>query len=165
MIAGFDRKYLGRYFSTTHLRVNLRRNAAKAGAPLLNFKGEVVGILGQQRGQRIGLLRAADRCRRKNPSRLCALGDARHGWIGIDVQEGNKRWKLARYDTKFEKTRRAAGSGLQTWRHPFAGRNVPVHQPEDVIDASFFISAGDSVPITVIRGNQKLTFTVQACFD
>ena len=23
MIAGFDRKYLGRYFSTTHLRVNL----------------------------------------------------------------------------------------------------------------------------------------------
>ena len=45
MIAGFDRKYLGRYFSTTHLRVNLPTQRGEAGAPLLNMKGEVVGIL------------------------------------------------------------------------------------------------------------------------
>jgi S1-C subfamily serine protease len=40
--------------------------------------------------------------------------------------------------------------------------SMPVHQPEDVIDASFFISAGDSVPITVMRGSDKLTVNVQA---
>ena len=40
--------------------------------------------------------------------------------------------------------------------------SVQVHQPEDVIDASFFISAGDTVPITVMRGEQKLTFNVEA---
>src|SRR5438128_865814 len=34
MIAGFDRKYLGRYFSTTHLRVNLPTQRGEAGAPL-----------------------------------------------------------------------------------------------------------------------------------
>src|SRR6266567_3500732 len=45
MVAGFDRKYLGRYFSTTHLRVNLPTQRGEAGAPLLNMKGEVVGIL------------------------------------------------------------------------------------------------------------------------
>src|SRR6059058_1585767 len=45
MIAGFDHKYLGRYFSTTHLRVNLPTQRGEAGAPLLNMKGEVVGIL------------------------------------------------------------------------------------------------------------------------
>ncbi len=39
MIAGFDRKYLGRYFSTTHLRINLPTQRGEAGAPLLNFKG------------------------------------------------------------------------------------------------------------------------------
>ena len=37
-----------------------------------------------------------------------------------------------------------------------------VHEPEDVLDASFFITAGDSVPITVVRGKEKLTFNVQA---
>src|SRR4051794_13129812 len=31
MIAGFDRKYLGRYFSTTHLRVNLPAQRGEAG--------------------------------------------------------------------------------------------------------------------------------------
>jgi serine protease Do len=45
MVAGFDRKFLDRYFSTTHVRVNLPTQRGEAGAPLLNFKGEVVGIL------------------------------------------------------------------------------------------------------------------------
>src|SRR6202011_1176799 len=33
--------------------------------------------------------------------------------------------------------------------------------PADVLDASFFIPAGATVPITVIRGKEKLTFNVQ----
>jgi hypothetical protein len=37
-----------------------------------------------------------------------------------------------------------------------------VTEPEDVLDASFFVTAGDTVPITVVRGNQKLTFNVRA---
>ena len=41
---------------------------------------------------------------------------------------------------------------------------VTVHEPEDVLDASFFITAGDSVPIAVMRGNEKLTFNIQADF-
>src|SRR5437870_6046808 len=45
MVAGFDHKYLGRYFSTTHLRLNLPTQRGEAGAPLLNMKGEVVGIV------------------------------------------------------------------------------------------------------------------------
>src|SRR5262245_35059151 len=45
MIAGFDRKYRGRYFSTTHVRLNLPTQRGEAGAPLLNMKGEVVGIV------------------------------------------------------------------------------------------------------------------------
>jgi hypothetical protein len=41
---------------------------------------------------------------------------------------------------------------------------TPVHEPEDVIDASFFITAGDRVPIIVMRGNEKLTLEVEAGF-
>src|SRR3954467_5661252 len=36
-IAGFDRKCLGRYFSTIHLRVNGPTQRGEAGAPLLNM--------------------------------------------------------------------------------------------------------------------------------
>src|SRR5438045_6918910 len=45
MVAGFDRQFLDRYFSTTHVRVNLPTQRGEAGAPLLNFTGDVIGIL------------------------------------------------------------------------------------------------------------------------
>src|ERR1041384_2720358 len=37
-----------------------------------------------------------------------------------------------------------------------------ITDPEDVFDASFYITAGDTVPIAVMRGDKKMTFQVQA---
>jgi hypothetical protein len=39
---------------------------------------------------------------------------------------------------------------------------MKVRQPEDVIDASFYLTAGDTVPITVMRGTEKMTFDLKA---
>src|SRR6266571_4449148 len=44
-IGSSDRKCFGGYFPTKHLRVNLPPQRGEGGAPLLNLKGEVVGIL------------------------------------------------------------------------------------------------------------------------
>jgi serine protease Do len=163
MVAGFDRKYLGRYFSTTHLRVNLPTQRGEAGAPLLNFKGEVIGILisSVDSGSACYALPidAAEKIRRD----YVRFGDARHGWIGVDVQVADKTVDGSDAQmTQIRKNTPAAGSGLQAGDILLQVGNVAVHQPEDVIDASFFISAGDNVPITVKRGDQKLTFNIQA---
>jgi serine protease Do len=163
MVAGFDRKYLGRYFSTTHLRVNLPTQRGEAGAPLINFQGEVVGILisSVDSGSACYALPidAAEKIRRD----YVRFGDARHGWIGIDVQEAEVAVEGSQAKmTQIRKNTPAAGSGLEAGDILLQVGNVPVHQPEDVIDASFFISAGDSVPITVMRGDKKLTFNVEA---
>ncbi len=163
MIAGFDRKYLGRYFSTTHLRVNLPTQRGEAGAPLLNFKGEVVGILisSVDSGSACYALPidAAEKIRRD----YVRFGDARHGWIGIDVREADKTMGGSSAEmTQIRENTPADGSGLEKGDILLQVGSVPVHKPEDVIDASFFISAGDTVPITVLRGEEKLTVTVQA---
>jgi S1-C subfamily serine protease len=163
MVAGFDRKYLGRYFSTTHLRVNLPTQRGEAGAPLLNFKGEVVGILisSVDSGSACYALPidAAEKIRRD----YVRFGDAHHGWIGIDVQQAEETVGGSNAEmTQIREHTPASGSGLKAGDMLLQVGNVPVHQPEDVIDASFFISAGDSVPITVMRGNEKLTFNVEA---
>ncbi|MEO7166441.1 MAG: S1C family serine protease, partial [Chthoniobacterales bacterium] len=163
MIAGFDRKYLGRYFSTTHLRVNLPTQRGEAGAPLLNFKGEVVGILvsSVDSGSACYALPidAAEKIRRD----YVRFGDARHGWIGIDVQEAGQTVEGSTAEmTQIREGTPAAGSGLQTGDILLQVGSIPVHKPEDVIDASFFLSTGDPVPITVMRGKERLTFTVQA---
>jgi serine protease Do len=56
----------------------------------------------------------------------------------------------------------AARSGIKAGDILLQVGRKKVTQPEDVLDASFFITAGDAVPITVMRGDQKLTFLVQA---
>src|SRR5437764_5975183 len=163
MIAGFDHKYLGRYFSTTHLRVNLPTQRGEAGAPLLNMKGEVVGILVSSLENNSSCyavpIEAAEKIRRD----FVRFGEARHGWVGINVSEAAKQVEGSRAEmTQIMDGTPAAGSGIKPGDVLLQVGRKKVHEPEDVLDASFFITAGDTVPITVIRGNEKLTFNVQA---
>jgi len=163
MIAGFDRKYLGRYFSTTHLRVNLPTQRGEAGAPLLNMKGEVVGILVSSLENNSACYAVPIEAAEKIRSDYVRFGEARHGWVGINVSEAAKQVEGSRAEmTQIMEGTPAAGSGIKPGDILLQVGRKKVHEPEDVLDASFFITAGDSVPITVMRGNEKLTFNVQA---
>ena len=164
-VAGFDKKFLGRYLATTHIRVNLPTQRGEAGAPLLNFKGEVVGILvsSVENGSACYALpiEAAEKIRND----FVRFGEARHGWIGINVAEAEKPVDGSRAEmTDIMNDTPAAESGVQRGDILLQVGSKPVHEPEDVIDASFFITAGDTVPITVLRDGKKLTFNVQAGF-
>src|SRR5213079_1473141 len=163
MIAGFDRKYLGRYFSTTHLRVNLPTQRGEAGAPLLNMKGEVVGILVSSLENNSACYAVPIEAAEKIRSDFVRFGEARHGWVGINVSEAAKQVEGSRAEmTQIMEGTPAAGSGIEPGDILLQVGRKKVHEPEDVLDASFFITAGDTVPITVIRGSEKLTFNVQA---
>ena len=162
MIAGFDRKCFGGYFPTKHLRVNLPPQRGEGGAPLLNFKGEVVGILLYtfENNSCYALpIEAAEKIR----SDFVRFGEARHGWIGANVTEATTPVEGSRAVTKeIMKDTPAAESGMKPGDVVLQIGRTKVHEPEDILDASFFLTAGDVVPITVMRGNEKLTFDVQA---
>src|SRR5881398_3616548 len=163
MVAGFDRKYLGRYFSTTHLRVNLPTQRGEAGAPLLNMKGEVVGILVSSLENNSSCYAVPIEAAEKIRGDFVRFGEARHGWIGINVSEAAAPMEGSRAQmTQIMDGTPAASSGIKAGDILLQVGRKKVHEPEDVLDASFFITAGDTVPITVIRGNEKLTFNVQA---
>ena len=165
MIAGFDRKYLGRYFSTTHLRVNLPTQRGEAGAPLLNFKGEVVGILVSSLENNSSCYALPINAAEKIHNDFVRFGEPRHGWIGINVSEAKHEVEGSRAEmTKIMDGTPAADCGVKEGDILLQVGQTKVHEPEDVLDASFFITAGDSVPITVVRGNEKLIFNVQADF-
>src|SRR2546421_178967 len=165
MVAGFDRKFLDRYFCTTHVRVNLPTQRGEAGSPLLNFKGEVVGILVAQIENGSACYAVAVDTAEKIRNDFIRFGEARHGWIGINVAQAEKPVDGSTAEmTEIMKDTPAYGSGIKPGDILLQVGKTRVHQPEDVIDASFFITAGDTVPITVIRGNDKMTFDVQADF-
>src|SRR5690348_662625 len=163
MIAGFDQKYLGRYFSMTHLRVNLPTQRGEAGAPLLNMKGEVVGIVVSSLENNSACYAVPIEAAEKIRADFMRFGEARHGWIGINVSEAARPVEGSRVQmTQIMQDTPAARSGIKSGDILLQVGRKKVTEPEDVLDASFFITAGDTVPITVMRGTQKLTFHVQA---
>ncbi len=165
MVAGFDRKFLGRYFCTTHVRVNLATQRGEAGAPLLNFKGEVIGILVAQIENGSACYALPINAAEKIRNDFIRFGEARHGWIGINVAEAEKPIEGSTAQmAEIMKDTPAFGSGVKSGDILLQVGKTKVRQPEDVIDASFFITAGDTVPIVVVRGNEKMTFEVQADF-
>ncbi len=163
MVAGFDKKFLDRYFCTTHVRVNLPTQRGEAGAPLLNFKGEVVGILVAQIDNGSACYALPIDAAEKIRNDFIRFGEARHGWIGINVAQAPKPVDGSTAEmTEIIKDTPAFGSGVRSGDILLQVGKTRVHQPEDVIDASFFLTAGDTVPITVMRGEEKLTFEVKA---
>jgi len=163
MVAGFDRKYLGRYFSTTHVRLNLPTQRGEAGAPLLNMKGQVVGILVSSLENNSSCYAVPIEAAEKIRSDYVRFGEARHGWVGINVSEAPAPVEGSRAEmTQIMEGTPAANSGIKAGDILLQVGRTKVTQPEDVLDASFFITAGDTVPITVMRGNEKLTFNVRA---
>src|SRR6516164_7685015 len=164
MIAGFDRKCLGRYFSTIHLRVNAPTQRGEAGAPLLNMKGEVVGIVVSGLENNSACYAVPVEAAEKIRSDFVRFGEARHGWIGVNnVTPASQQVEGSRaMVTQVGEVGPAARSGLKEGDVLLQVGKKKIADPEDVFDASFYITAGDTVPITVMRGNQKMTFHVQA---
>ncbi len=165
MIAGFDKKFMGVYLETTHLRANVATQRGEAGAPLLNFKGEVVGILVAAIDNGSACYALPIDAAEKVRADFVRFGEVRHGWIGINVSPADRSVEGSR--TVFTEIMRgtpASDSGLKEGDVLLQVGKTPVHEPEDVKDASFFITAGDPVPITVMRGKEKMTFTIEAGF-
>jgi serine protease Do len=164
MIAGFDRKCLGRYFSTIHLRVNAPTQRGEAGAPLLNMKGEVVGIVVSGLESNSACYAVPIEAAEKIRSDFVRFGEARHGWIGVNnVSPASHEVDGSRaMVTQVADDTPAARSGIKEGDVLLQVGKKKITDPEDIFDASFYITAGDMVPITVVRGDRKITFEVQA---
>src|SRR5438874_6695685 len=164
MIAGFDRKCLGRYFSTIHLRVNAPTQRGEAGAPLLNMKGEVVGIVVSGLESNSACYAVPIEAAEKIRSDFVRFGETRHGWIGVNnVSPASQQVDGSRgMVTQLAEEAPAARRGLKEGDVLLEGGKKEIGEREDVFDASFYITAGGLGRITVCRGELKWTFEVQA---
>jgi serine protease Do len=164
MIAGLDRKYLGQYFSTVHLRANVPTQRGEAGSPLLNMKGDVVGIVVAGIENNSACYAVPIEAAEKIRSDFVRFGEVHDGWIGVSqVLEATKPAEGSRVEiTQIVEGTPAATSGIKRGDILVQLGQKKISKPEDVIDASFYVTAGDVVPVTVMRGNQKLSFNVRA---
>ena len=161
IVAGFDRQYLGQYFCTTHFRANMSVQDGQGGAPVMNLKGEAVGILvGRMDGAACHILpmRAAEKVRMD----LIRFGALRPGYAGVIVEDASEPsgGSTARVG-ELDPASPAARSGLKTGDILLQVGTTPIATSEDVLDASFFLTVGDNTKIDVLRNGEKTSVTLK----
>jgi len=159
LVGGFNRKFHDKFLVTTHIRANLPVQAGFGGAPILNFDGEAVGVLiaGIDRGAACFALpieaveKIIDDYRR--------FGEARHGWVGVTVL-GRPGEPVTIAELGPETP--AAQSGLKAGDEVLKVGNIDVNEVEDILDASFFLTEGDDVKVTIRRGGEQVIVPVRS---
>lgn len=156
-IAGFDIKYMGRYFPVTHLRASLPVMRGQAGSPLLNLDGEVVGVLvsGIDKGAACYALPVS--VIEKVTNDYARFGAVRHGWIGVTVEPSIPGYaESSAKVADIDESSPAAETGLRPGDILVRIGGHEIDSPEDVLDASFYLSPGDQVDLVVRRGDRNV---------
>ena len=157
VVGGFDRQSKGKFFTTTHIRANIPVQRGQAGSPALNLDGEVVGVLvsGFEEGAGCYVLpiRAAEKVR----ADYARFGEVRHGWAGVTVEEIPSAVEGSRMVIEMVDPSGPAAAQFRPGDIILQVGDVAVREPEDALDASFFLTAGDAVDVKVSRQGEVLT--------
>ena len=161
LVAGRDFHQNGKQFSTSHLRMNMAVQPGFGGAPVLNMDGEVIGIVAARIGDgascHILPIRAAEKIR----SDMDRFGELRPGWVGVEVEDAPDavEGSVARVvDMKPETP--AAKFGLLKGDVLLGIDNNKVASIQDLVDAAYYLTAGEEAQIHIVRNGQKMDVAV-----
>ncbi len=161
-IAGFDSKYFGRYFAVSHIRANVPVQRGEGGSPLLNMNGEVVGILISSIDNGSSCFALPIEAAEKVRNDFMRFGEVRPGWLGIcvDLTARPAKDSFAKVESLVEG---APGmkSGLQVGDILTEVGDWKITSGEDMVNASFYLTAGDDIPIAILRNGEKISLKVQ----
>lgn len=161
-VAGFDVKYLTRFFATTHLRANLPIKPGQIGGPLLDSHGKVVGVLMLEIDEGKACYALPIEAAVKVATDIEKNGQPRHGWMGVGVMPDRSRPEQGSpvFVDRLYKGTPAEKSGLKAGDEVISIGGRTVHEPSDVLDAAFFSVVGEKVPVLVKRNGKEQTFTI-----
>ncbi len=157
LIGGFDRKSKGSFFTTTHIRANIPVQRGQGGSPVHDMEGKVVGVLVSGFEQGAGCYVLPIRAAEKVRTDYARYGDVRHGWAGVTVQEIPAAVEGSRMAVDVVDPTGPAASAFRSGDVILQVGNIPVQEPEDALDASFFLTAGEQVDVRIARGGEILT--------
>jgi serine protease Do len=161
-VAGFDVKYLTRFFATTHLRANLPIKPGQIGGPLLDSQGKVVGVLMLEIDEGKACYALPIEAAAKVATDIQKYGEPRHGWMGVGVMPDRSRPERGApvFVDRLYKGTPAEKSGLKMGDEVISIGGRSVREPSDILDAAFFSEVGGKVPVKVKRDGKEQIFTI-----
>ncbi|HXI84015.1 MAG TPA: S1C family serine protease [Verrucomicrobiae bacterium] len=168
-INGIDIRCGSHVFATSHIRASCRLSPGQGGGPMLNVRGEVVGIAiaAHADDQCYGLpINAAH----KICADLLEFGQPQYTWVGLGVSERqlainptvSNQWQV--FIQQVYSNTPAAAAGFRDGDTLLSITSNEVHRSADVLNTMFCHRVGDTVEFTVLRGGQeqKLLLVVAA---
>ena len=165
LVAGFDIKiHAGkeeRWFATRHIRANIPVQRGQGGSPVLNLRGEAVGVLISTVEENSGIFALPIEAAEKILHDVHAYGRVRQGWVGVEVRptdtpEGGSSARIL----KLREDSPAFAGGVRPGDMLLQIGSRKITNPEDVHDAAFFVTATESLTVRVSRGGKEMKLTV-----
>lgn len=161
LVAGFDKEYLGGKLPTMHIRASIPAEPGQGGAPVVNFRGEVVGIVALQlaggRSSYVLPMQAAEKVHRD----YMKYGARRDGWMGLDVDFYDPLTLQAPRISRFIPGSPVKGMGIQIGDELLRVGDFPIETGGDLANASFFLTAGEPVKILVRREGKEIEVEIK----
>jgi serine protease Do len=161
LVSGFDVRYMNQFFATTHIHASVPISPGEVGGPLLNTKGEVVGLVVPSPDDGRSIYALPVEAINKILGDFSLYGRARHGWVGVDVREVPD----TEHDGRTVRVVRtvpgtpASQSGILPNDTVMRIDSREVYRPADVMDASFFSHVGGTMTVVVRRNEALLDYT------
>ena len=161
LVSGFDVRYMNQFFATTHIHASVPISPGQVGGPLLNTKGEVVGLVVPSPDDGRSIYALPVEAINKILADFGEYGRAKHGWVGVDVVEVPD----TQHDGRCVRVVRtlpgtpASQSGILPGDTVMRIDSHEVYRPADVMDASFFSHVGGTMTVVVRRNETLLNYT------
>ena len=158
-VGGLDVKCGGHAFALPYIRASCKLSPGQGGGPLLNARGEVVGlVVATHQGDQCYALPI--RAAQKVVSDITRYGKPRHGWFGLGVAERqigppaavSNQWQVFVQEV-FSNTP-AAKAGFRVGDMLVRIHTNDVRRLGDVLNSVFYYRCGETTTITVVRDGQ-----------
>ena len=163
LVSGFDQKCPGGFLSLTHIRANMPVRPGQAGAPVLNEHGEVVGMLAYHLDFGAVCLVLPIQAAEKVRADYMRFGRVSSGWVGMTAEptDGDVERDPVKVVGLVPGAPAATG-GLQEGDVVTEFGHTAIRHMTDLWNATFFLTAFEKVPVTVLRDGKVVTLELRA---
>lgn len=151
-----------KFFATTHIRSSVRAQPGQSGSPFLNSGGEVIGMVVYTMEDGSSTFSLPITAARKIERDLLAFHEPRHGWTGLTIEVRNSIQAdhgIAIRDVYQNCPGDQAGIVPGDTLLKIGAKTVRI--PADVMNATFYLSVGETVDFTIERDGETMVLPVK----